>query len=121
MFVLQSTAKRKYLLTDGELKKLGFLKRKNPHKPDWQPMQLLLESQVQQIAQEKHGGEQAIEQKVKESLDRKLQARVRRREEDREKESKHAERLERIKRKIEEGEGQEPPQADVNAEDVEDI
>lgn len=42
----QSTAKQRYYLTDGDLKRLGFLRKPNPHKKDWQPMHLYLESQV---------------------------------------------------------------------------
>ena len=42
----QSTARDRYSLTDGDLKGQGSLRKANPHKRDWQPMQLFMESQV---------------------------------------------------------------------------
>lgn len=33
-------------MSDGDLAKLGSLRKSNPHKADWTPMQLFLESQV---------------------------------------------------------------------------
>ena len=42
----QSTAKQTYSVSDGNLAKLGSLRKANPHKADWTPMQLFLESQV---------------------------------------------------------------------------
>lgn len=33
-------------MSDGDLAKLGSLRKANPHKADWTPMQLFLESQV---------------------------------------------------------------------------
>lgn len=43
---LQGTAKELYVVTDGDLKKLGSLSKSNPHKKDWSQMRLFLESQV---------------------------------------------------------------------------
>lgn len=43
---LQSTAKQRYHLTDVDLKPLGSLRKANPHRKDWQPMHLYLESQA---------------------------------------------------------------------------
>ena len=42
----QSTAKQTYSVSDADLAKLGSLRKANPHKADWTPMQLFLESQV---------------------------------------------------------------------------
>ena len=42
----QSTAKQLYLLTDGDLKKLGSIQKENPHKKQWNPMRLYMQSQV---------------------------------------------------------------------------
>ena len=44
--MLQSTAKQLYLLTDGDLKKLGSVQKENPHKKEWNPMRLYMQSQV---------------------------------------------------------------------------
>ena len=44
--MLQSSAKGNYMLTDGDLKKLGSISRNNPRKKDWSAMRLYLQSQV---------------------------------------------------------------------------
>jgi hypothetical protein len=43
---LQSTAKELYLVTDGDLKKLGCLTRANPQHKDWAPLKLYMQSQA---------------------------------------------------------------------------
>lgn len=73
---MQSTAKQRYQVTDNDLKKLGNLKKTNPHKKNWQPMNLYLESQVKHIAYERHGNEEGIEKHARSILDKKLQARL---------------------------------------------
>ncbi len=42
----QTTAKQRYFVTDNDLKKLGSLRKANPHKKDWQQMHLYLQSQA---------------------------------------------------------------------------
>lgn len=42
----QTAAKQRYAVTDGDLKKLGSLRRANVQNKSWQPMHLFLESQV---------------------------------------------------------------------------
>lgn len=42
----QSTAKQTYSVSDADLAQLGSLRKANPHKADWTPMQLFLESQA---------------------------------------------------------------------------
>ncbi len=44
--MVQSTAKQLYLLTDGDLKKVGSIQKENPHKKEWNPMRLYMQSQV---------------------------------------------------------------------------
>ena len=44
--MLQSTAKELYLLTDGDLKKLGSIAKINPHKKEWNAMRLYMQSQA---------------------------------------------------------------------------
>ena len=46
----QSTAKQLYLLTDGDLKKLGSIQKENPHKKQWNPMRLYMQSQVHNLS-----------------------------------------------------------------------
>ena len=70
----QSTAKQRYCVTDGDLKGLGFLRKPNPHRRDFQPMQLLLESQVRAAAHAKHGGQEGVEEHARALLDAKMEA-----------------------------------------------
>ncbi len=46
----QSTAKELYLVTDGDLKKLGCLTRANPQHKDWAPLKLYMQSQARACA-----------------------------------------------------------------------
>lgn len=75
--ISKTNAKSQFCITDGDIKKLGGLKRSNPHKKNWQPMVLLLQSQVEEIAIAKHGSLENIAEKQNEILDQKLQARLR--------------------------------------------
>ena len=72
----QSTAKQQYGLTDGDLKKLGSLRRSNPQRKDWHPMQLFLEAQVKEASQLKHGGTEGVEERQRARLDQRLQDRL---------------------------------------------
>lgn len=121
VFYMKSTAKKRYMLTDNDLSGLGSIKRKNPHRPNWQPMQLLLESQVSQKAFKKHGHQRDIERKARELLHRKLRSRMRRREEEINREKEHEKKLERLKQRIEEHSQQAPASATVDDDVVEDI
>lgn len=102
--ISKSTAKLQYQLTDGDISKLGSVKRSNPHRKDWQPMRLYLDSQVREVAMKKHGSEEGIEARARAVLDAKLQTRLKRRQEDKQKEQQETERLKRIRKKIEEKE-----------------
>jgi DNA repair protein len=102
--ISKSTAKQSYQLTDGDISKLGSVKRSNPHKKDWQPMRLYLESQVREVAFEKHGGAEGIEARARAVLDAKLQTRIKKRQEEKHKEQQETERLKRIRKKVEEKE-----------------
>ncbi|KAL6783876.1 XPA1 [Auxenochlorella protothecoides x Auxenochlorella symbiontica] len=53
--VSKSTARIRYTLTDSDLKPLGSLRKANPHRKDWQPMHLYMQSQVEEVARSKHG------------------------------------------------------------------
>lgn len=54
-FLMQSSAKENYMLTDGDLKKLGSITRSNPRKKDWSAMRLYLQSQVSTAIQKAYG------------------------------------------------------------------
>lgn len=120
-FILQSAAKTQYFLADGDFKTLGYVRRKNPHKRDWQPMKLYMESQIREIAFAKHGGEDGIEAKARQLLDNKLQTRLNKREQERQKEERHEARRKRIKQRIEEDLQKPVEQAELSEEDVEEI
>ncbi|RMZ53947.1 hypothetical protein APUTEX25_004972 [Auxenochlorella protothecoides] len=55
LWLFQSTARIRYTLTDSDLKPLGSLRKANPHRKDWQPMHLYMQSQVEEVARSKHG------------------------------------------------------------------
>ncbi|KAI7840828.1 hypothetical protein COHA_005474 [Chlorella ohadii] len=99
--LLQSTAKQSYSVSDGDLAKLGSLRKSNPHKADWTPMQLFLESQVARLAHDKFGGAEQLQEHQRARADAKLQSKLRRREEEKAKEKKEAARLARIRQRIE--------------------
>ena len=63
-------------------------------------MHLYLESQVREIAYEKHGGAEGIEARARAILDAKLQTRLKRRGEEKEKEARETARMKRIREKI---------------------
>lgn len=76
MYHVQSTAKQNYLLSDNDLKNAPCLKRANPHRKDWQPMKLYLESHVQGIAFQKYGGQEGLEKEARSRVSRKLESRL---------------------------------------------
>ena len=73
---LQTTAKQQYLLTDGDLRPLGSLERKNPRKKDWNPMKLYMESQVKDVAYAKYGGQAGLEWEARVKVSKKLESRI---------------------------------------------
>ncbi len=42
----QSTAKELYIVTDNDLKKLGYITRINPGNKEWAPLKLYMQSQA---------------------------------------------------------------------------
>jgi hypothetical protein len=100
---MQSTAKQQYLLSDGDLSKLGSLRRNNPHRKDWQPMKLYMESQVVDLAISKYGGIHQIEAHRKAVVNKKLQNRLQQREMEKRKDDATRDKLLCIRKNIEEG------------------
>lgn len=98
--ISKSTARQKYFVTDSEMKRLGSLRKCNPHKKEWQKMHLYLETQIQEIAYKKYGGPEGIEEHQRKLLDDQLLSRMRKREEDRGKDEREAAKLQRIKDRI---------------------
>ncbi|KAF5839908.1 XPA protein C-terminus-domain-containing protein [Dunaliella salina] len=71
--ISKGTAKSKYMVTDNDLKRLGFIRKANPHKQQWADMMLYLTSQVAAIAESKHGNvreaqHNRMEEKIKSRL-----------------------------------------------------
>lgn len=73
---MQSSAKQQYLLTDGDLKSLGYIEKKNPRKKDWHPMRLYMESQVRDVSYKKYGGQAGLEQEARDKVSKKLEMRL---------------------------------------------
>ncbi|GAB4817316.1 hypothetical protein N2152v2_004362 [Parachlorella kessleri] len=102
--VSKTTAKQRYYVTDNDLRKLGSLRKANPHKKDWQQMHLYMQSQVEAVSHEKHGGAEGLEEHQQRLLDHKLQERIKKREGQKRKEEVEAEQRDRFKRRMEEEE-----------------
>lgn len=98
--ITKSTAKELYLLTDGDLKKLGSIAKINPHKKEWNAMRLYMQSQVEEASYKKHGGFDGVQEARRHQLDAQAAARAKRKADDTKKESSQTARMERIKRKI---------------------
>ncbi|KAL3137745.1 hypothetical protein ABBQ38_005009 [Trebouxia sp. C0009 RCD-2024] len=74
----KSTAKQLYLLTDGDLKKLGSIQKENPHQKQWNPMRLYMQSQVENASYAKHGGFDGVQEARRQQLDAQAAARMKR-------------------------------------------
>ncbi|WPT12921.1 DNA repair protein RAD14 [Picochlorum sp. SENEW3] len=95
--VSKSTAKQQYLLTDGDLKDLGYIERKNPRKNDWHPMRLYMESQVRDVAYTKYGGQAGLEQEAREKVSKKLEMRLKEKERKTYEEARRSKRIKEIR------------------------
>lgn len=98
--ISKASAKQRYHVSDNDLKKLGSLRKSNPHKKDWQPMHLYMQSQVEAVSHQKHGGREGLEEYSQRLLDQKMQERIKRRESAKRKEDEETARLDRIKRRM---------------------
>jgi DNA repair protein len=98
--ISRSNAKLTYSLTDKDLKSLGSIRRSNPHQKSWQKMHLYLERQVHEIAIQKHGSLEALQEHKQAQLDQKILSRVRKREEERKREEAVVNKLKRIREAI---------------------
>ncbi|CAL5221497.1 g3700 [Coccomyxa viridis] len=104
--IAKGNAKSLYMLTDGDLKKLGTLSKTNPQNKQWAPLKLYLLSQIEEAAHKKHGGPDGVEEARKSSIDHRQERRAAKRKLETEKEERDAERLKRIKERIQEEEAQ---------------
>eukprot|EP00775_Hariotina_reticulata_P006710 gene6711-6931_t len=79
--ISKSNAKAQYLLTDSDVRKLGFLERSNPQHKEWSAMKMYLVSQVEELAAAKHGNLAAVaeekQRRVKDKIERKAKKRQR--------------------------------------------
>lgn len=96
----KSTAKQLYLLTDGDLKKLGSIEKPNPHKKEWNPMRLYMQSQVEEASYKKYGGFDGVQEARRQQLDAQASARMKRKAVESKKENSQDARVANIKRKI---------------------
>lgn len=96
----KSTAKQLYLLTDGDLKKLGSVQKENPHKKEWNPMRLYMQSQVEEASYKKYGGFDGVQEARRQQLDAQAATRVKRKAAEAKKESTQDARMDNIKRQI---------------------
>lgn len=62
LVLMQSAAKKEFVLSDRDLARLGSLKKRNPQHPDWQPMLLYLKSQVEQVSRNLHGSVESAQE-----------------------------------------------------------
>eukprot|EP00884_Botryococcus_braunii_P021736 jgi/Botrbrau1/8246/Bobra.0001s0004.1 len=98
--ISKGTAKELYVVTDGDLKKLGSLSKSNPHKRDWSQMRLFLESQVQDMAYSKHGGPEGVENARDIMVSRRTENKMKKRRLQEDQEEKEQHRMEILKNKL---------------------
>lgn len=96
----KSTAKELYLLTDGDLKKLGSIQKENPHKKQWNPMRLYMQSQVEGASYAKYGGFDGVQEARREQLENQAAARMKRKAAETKQEKNKDKRMDNIKQKI---------------------
>ncbi|KAK9831261.1 hypothetical protein WJX74_009799 [Apatococcus lobatus] len=100
--ISKGTAKQEWLLTDGDMRKLGSITKENPHKKEWSAMRLYLLSQVEKRSMEKHGDLDGLEAEKQRQLHARLDARKRQRKEASvSREDREAQKLRRIRGRIE--------------------
>lgn len=97
----QTVAKDKYLLTEGDLKKLGSISKENPRHREWQPMRLYLQSQVERISRDKHGDEESLERTRDERVKKRILRKQERTVQNKAKDERKAKRLKITKERIE--------------------
>lgn len=96
----KSTAKQLYLLTDGDLKKLGSIQKDNPHKKEWNAMRLYMQSQVEEASYTKYGGFDGVQEARRQQLDAQAATRMKRKAAEAKKETSQDARMDKIKRRI---------------------
>jgi hypothetical protein len=64
--ISKGNAKAQYAVTDGDLRKLGTLEKPNPQYKQGAPMQLYLETQVEEVSLTKHGSEDQRQLRIEE-------------------------------------------------------
>lgn len=115
-----TAAKQQFRLTDGDLRKLGSIRRENKKNSAWQPMRLYMQSQVERAANAKYGGPGGVEARRLEVLDAQMEARKRRKDEEQRRSEREAEVRRRVQQRMREEHAE--PGAPAAAEaDVEEI
>ncbi|KAK9787240.1 hypothetical protein WJX73_003679 [Symbiochloris irregularis] len=99
--VSKGHAKELFQLTDADFKKLGSLSKANPRHKDWTAMRLYLQSQVEAAAHKKYGSAEGIEEHRRSQLEARLEAKAKKRTRTLQADAKEADKLARIRRRIE--------------------
>ena len=103
--ISKSNAKQQYLLTDSDLRSLKWMERKNPQRSSWTAMKLYLESDVERVSYGKYGGREGVEGEARRRVGKKLDTRVRAREEKARKEERRVRRVRELREEMEEAAG----------------
>lgn len=82
--ISKATAKAAYLLTETDLKRLGSISQPNPHNSRWKPMKLFLERQCEDMAMQKHGSIEELEELIESRREKKLDLIMKKRSRERE-------------------------------------
>lgn len=98
--ITKSTAKQLYLLTDGDLKKVGSIQKDNPHKKEWNPMRLYMQSQVEEASYKKYGGFDGVQEARRQQLDLQAASRLKRKAVEAKKETSNDTRMNNLKQRI---------------------
>lgn len=97
-------AKQIYLVTDGDLKKLGSVEKDNPRRNNWGKMRLYLMRQVEEVAMRRHGSLSALEQARVAQVQSRIKRRLEKREREEWEEERQQEEAETVRRVLEERE-----------------
>lgn len=81
--IAKGTAQQRFLLTDSDFKKLGFLTKSNPQHKDWTPMRLYMVSQVQRLSHQRWGGPEGLERALFDRVHRAVEQRTKAKEQQR--------------------------------------
>jgi len=103
-FVTKTDARKLYLATEADLRKLRSVEKENPRQKQWGKMRLFLRSQVEQVALSRHGSARGLEEARVAAARGRAEARQRKREREEARGRGEAEALLEVRRGLEEDE-----------------